>query len=155
MTCVLPILLILSGLIIMIRGLAPLISLKRIKKWHKVNITINEARLLSELDVIKYARLTYYYPVIEYSYETNGTLVQNNKVSVDKKGIWVDSIDEARKLMDEITSNKIAYINPDNTAESIIIPHVSERRISHYKALIVSGAILSTLGIMFCLTLAI
>lgn len=134
------------GFFFALKGLSILLKLQAITHWNVVPIKITDARIESELEVIKYGRFHYYFPVLHYSYQVNDNNYRNERVSLDKKGIWEESKQAAELLLEEIKNKSLAYYDPSKPNEAIILPYLSSRRISHYRALVASGLILLFLG---------
>lgn len=139
------VLLLITGGYLVWRGCFVLRQARRMKRWTETNINIIKAEIDSELDVIKYARLTYFYPVVKYTYSFAGDTFQSDTVALDMKSVWSDTREEAEKLLGEIASRRTAYINPENIRQSVILRYLSKKRISHFWALIASG-------VLICLT---
>jgi Protein of unknown function (DUF3592) len=122
--------------------MATLQKLSRVQSWPKISIRIEDSRIGEQLEVIKYARLTYYYPIIKYSYEDSGVEFSSERVAFDRKGIWTAKKDEANALLAELLNTATAYVNPNDKKESVIVPVVSKTRRSHYQAMVISGALI-------------
>ena len=134
------ILLTLIGAVLIFYGLKNILKLRSINKWKGVEVSIDKAEIKSEKEFIsQYNYYTRYYPIIEYSYIIQGEKIKSNKVAIDKKGIWVDDIETAEKLMKDLIDNKTAYYNPSRIRDSLLIRSLPKKRIAHYKTLIVSG----------------
>lgn len=146
---ILPVALLIIGAALAVRGSMQLTRSSAVRKWKEVTIEIETIGVDYKYDVIKYARLVYYFPVARYSYRIDGKVLQSRSVSLDKKGIWKDNIEAANKLAEEILAKKIAYLNPNDMTQSVLLPYVSKKRSSHYYSLTVSGLLLIGISIMF------
>ena len=134
------ILLTLIGAVLIFYGLKNILKLRSINKWKGVEVSIDKAEIKSEKEFIsQYNYYTRYYPIIEYSYIIQGEKIKSNKVAIDKKGIWVDDIETAEKLMKDLIDNKTAYYNPSRIRDSLLIRSLPKKRIAPYKTLIGSG----------------
>lgn len=121
---------------------------RRMQAWRKVGIDIEDTNVAAELDVIRYARLTYYYPVVKYRYEIDGQKIESNSVALDKKSIWVDSQKMAEVLVDQIRRERTAYCDPNDIRRSVIYTSLSPRRVSHYRTFVLSGIILMIVSVL-------
>ena len=124
-----------------------LYKLRASRHWIETGIVVHESKIASELDVIKYARLQYFYPCIEYSYTVDSICVKNSTVSFDKKGIWVDTETEAERLLNALLRDKKAFYNPAKPTESVMMREMSPKRRSHYKSMILAGLMLISISI--------
>jgi len=147
MNAFLQLLLFATGLFFIWKGRSVLALNKKMPTWRKVGIDILEADVASELDVIQYARLTYYYPVVRYRYAVGGREIESRRVALDRKSIWVDSPSHAAVLVEQICKEKTAYCDPDDPRRSVIYPSLSPKRVSHYRTFVLAGTILVVVSV--------
>lgn len=134
--------LLVTGILFIVKGWTVLTLNKKMPTWCKVGIDIMEADVASELDVIQYARLTYYYPAVRYRYAVDGRQIESRRVALDRKSIWVDSPSIATVLVEQIRKEKTAYCDPHDQRRSVIFPSLSPKRVSHYRTFVLAGSIL-------------
>lgn len=135
-------------------GLTPYINAQN---WIATNSLIKSIDETSEqVKEQKYTMTTYFYPSIEYSYEYNGKLYVNNKVSFDKKNIWTtgynnwgDKLKETEKFWHNWKPGDTIniFVNASKPDQAVIIRELTKHRKSHHYAMVATGAI------MFCIWL--
>lgn len=151
MNCILLIIIALSGLAFLCRGASILYKLRGIhSKWIKIEISIINSELAAGYERIKYSDIEYFFPMVTYEYRLSEQVIRSNKVAIEYKGLWTESRVEAIELLNQIRANNIAFYNPKNILESIIVPCLTKRRISHNWSLVVAGVMLIFFGIFFC-----
>lgn len=153
MYCFLPIVLIIVGSCLFLRGVFILSRPKAIQKnWIKVHARIINSMVESASEVMRYNfSIEYFYPSASYEYEVNGHKICGYRVSVEKKGLWTESNEEAQDMLNQIRTSHVVYYNPSNVRDAVIAPALSKMRMSHNWSLVVSGVVLICMGGIFCL----
>jgi len=127
----------------------------RLDKWLKVTVWISSAEVGTIQESAVNVFLDFYYPKVNYSYELNGRRYESDSVSPDFKGCCFSSQKDAEELLLYIKSDHTAYVNPDNLSESFLTKFVSLERKAHYRGLLVSGSLVTVIGIMIFIMAAI
>jgi hypothetical protein len=142
-------LLVVIGCVLVYLGSSRILRYRNVESWRQIDIEILDAEIGWQMESIRFSRVRYFYPEISYAYTVNGQYIRSDRVSFDKKGIWLDKREAAEKLLDEIKKNRSAFYNPRNIADSVILKDLAPKRISHDITLVISGLLLIFLGIYF------
>ena len=136
------IIIIIIGIVFLVFGIKRLVRLKENKYNNRVEIEIKSAEIVSDIESIRFSRIEYYYPKVSYSYSVHGKNFNSSVVAFDKKNIWVDNIEDAKKMLNGIIHNRWAYYNSKNISDSVILKNIKSERLSHNYMLVVVGIIL-------------
>jgi len=131
-------------------GMKQLLKFKNLNKWEKVNGTLIETRIgvLEEID--QYNTNKYYVPLAYFTYVWGSVELKSNKYAYDNKSIRSPDFQEVEKTIKTLNSKEslLVYVNPKNSNEAVLNTTVSKNRYSHVYTLIVSGILVSILGIV-------
>jgi len=142
--------LLLLGTLLILWGALKLRMYLNAKKWdktHGILIEVSEGEF-KELNL--YSTPTVFtYPKAKYKYSVGNEEYFNNAVTFEKRNCfkYKDGNNEFWNNWKEGENIDVFY-NPSNPAESILIPYMSKNRRSHYLAIIISGLLLITVGII-------
>lgn len=149
MSTILLILLSLSGLALIIRGITYFLKLSNVKNWHPVEVVITRSEIAKIEKPEVYVKVEYFLPVIEYNYRISGVKYTSNVISIDRKELLVSDKKIIELFLETIRANKICYVNPKMHSESVLSIEVSEKRLSHYYGITMAGIALIILSIIF------
>ena len=134
---------------------------KNLKHWHPVSATLLDIHQETIDERTRYGKIPYIYPSVRYEYSVNGKSYISDRVGYGIENYWV-YLDQAWgsetkpqnvfwdnwKTGDSIT----VYVNPANTAMSVIVQALNKKRHSHYLAIFVSGILLLLFWLLLFMT---
>jgi hypothetical protein len=135
------------GMLIAVRAVLHFARQKRTRNWIPVDITITR----SEIDLVEkpeiYAKIEYFFPLVEYSYEVDGLAYKSDKVSLDSKAWVLKSRSEVEKAFERAISRKKAYLNPVDYREAVLIREIPKERRMHYVGVLMAGLLVSIVAL--------
>ena len=131
-------------------GVKQLLKYKSLNKWEKTNGVLikTEVGKLEEID--QYTTHKYFVPLAYFTYLWNNVELKSNQYAFDNKSIRSLDSKEVEKTIEFLNSTDSleVYVNPKNSSEAVLDTTVSKNRFSHAYALIVSGILVTILGIV-------
>ena len=131
-------------------GIKQLLKYTNLNKWKKTNGALikTEVGVLEEID--QYTTHKYYVPLAYFTYSWNNVELKSNQYAFDNKSIRSLDSKEVEKTIELLNSTDSleVYVNPNNSSEAVLNTTVSKKRYSHAHALIVSGVLVTILGIV-------
>lgn len=118
------------------------------KNWPSVSGTITSVELGHFEERQQYYSINRYYPKVGYSYVINGQTYSGNRASFEAKnlGVYEENVPTQAwgnwKPGDSVT----VYYSPNSPEKSVLFPSPQPRRLSHIRALTVSGILLILAG---------
>lgn len=129
-------------------GIGRMIPYLRARNWVPSTGTVVSNSEIWSVVVLRFLRIKYYFPRIEYEYQFKGRSYISNRVSFEKQNVWIPEVDSwgtpignSQRFWaswSEGTTIPI-YIDPNNPSESVVIKNLDKKRRSHHLALITGG----------------
>jgi len=139
--------LLLIGSILAIQGLVRIGRLRKVKGWSPFTIEVLESGVRvhkrPEVHVIN----EYFIPFVQYRYKVSGESYVSESISVDDKGLLFDERADSEAFLNSLVDANICYVNLDDYAESVLVKDVPDKRLSHYRAVTVSGCMIIIVSI--------
>ena len=107
----------------------------------------DRAAIISHKDIVRTAVTTYYFPEIHFTYQLGGQQFNQKNFGIPKREYWHTERAKAQVLLDSILELPMAYINPENPAESCLMRGNLLVSRAHSTALIVAGILLILCGV--------
>ena len=121
---------------------------KRIQGWNKVKCNILDARIDERQELALYARIQRYYPYVKYEYVIDGVNYISDKISRNAGGEWSYDRNQTKDFLNALSKCGYAYVNSDNPHEAYLYNKLLPKSFTHYSAVLVSGVVLSFIGIL-------
>lgn len=121
------------------------------KKWTATSIVILDKGVEREREPAQFGALYKYYPFITYEYEVLGTKYQSKKIYFDARACFDYEESAAKKYLSDLSLLEVAYVNPNDPSESILIQGIPKGKIVRSLSMIFFGFFILFLGggIMF------
>ena len=139
------------ALLLIYFGLRGIAHYSRAEKWLPLEATICSVGE-DWIDVsLRYSKLRYFYPIVEYEYCFNGNDYKSDSVSFEVENIWVPESDawgtktkSGEKFWTGWRKGEsiIVYVNPENPTESVVINKIDKKYRSQNLALIAGGVLI-------------
>ena len=151
-------LLLLIALVFIYLGSSRIITYIRARNWVSNTATVASISEGQSLVVLRYQKIKFYFPLIEYIYQYGGNSYSSNRVSFEKQNIWIPEVDiwgmpldNSKKFWKDWSKDSIIliYVNPKNPAQSVIIKNLNKKRSSHHFALIIAGLLVLLIWAFF------
>lgn len=151
------------GVALIALGAGRMIPYLRARNWVSGTARVlSIVELWSEVWLTYNVRMKYYFPQIQYEYQSQVGAHKSNRVSFEKQNVWVPEVDGWGNPTDK-TKNFWAgwskdstipiYVNPSNPMESVIIRALNKKRRSHHLAFIAGGTILILVWVLLLIAI--
>lgn len=143
-------LLVLTAAALWYLGIKGLALCALVKRWPVVSGTITSIEEGSQnIAASPYQTIKYIFPIVSYDFVWNGSAHSSSRVSCERENVWVPEVDvwgvenKGRRIWDNwvVGTPVTVYVNTKKPEESVLIPHVSRKRLSHQVALIAGGTL--------------
>lgn len=131
-------------------GVKGIASCAWVKRWPVTSGTITSIEEgFQYIAASPYQTIRFIFPIVTYDFFWDGRAHSSNRVSCERENVWVPEVDawgvanKGRRLWDDwaVGTQVTVYVNTKKPEDSVLVAHISRKRLSHHVALIVGGTL--------------
>jgi hypothetical protein len=146
---ILKIISLLIGILFVYLSFLFLVRCHKLKSWFPVELLDLETEIKQEKELAQHTNLLFrYIPYAKYKYVVDGVEYYNSSVSIDKNREWSYYKDKTGYFLKLIEKSEVAYVNPKDHSEAVLLKDAVKRSKSHHISLFIVGLLLLGVGII-------